>query len=244
VATFPSVDAASRAVLEIMRCGIDPAALELLTTECTDLINDQTDLDLPSMPTLFMEFHGPSKNQLSAVMNIARDICGDQQCNEFRAGLEKAERDRLMEARHRLGEMIRHHHSGYVRIVIDVAVPISAYPEMICYAREEARRVDTAMAYTFGHAGDGNIHLVIGADPEDQAAWAGIHAANISIVEKALELGGTATGEHGVGIGKMKFMQAEHGNSLDWMRSIKGLFDPKGILNPGKMFQFHPSSDS
>jgi D-lactate dehydrogenase (cytochrome) len=244
VATFPSVDAASRAVFQIMRCGIDPAALELLAAECTDLINAETDLGLSSLPTLFMEFHGPTKNQLADVTRIARDICLDEQCNDFRPGLEKSERDRLMDARHRLGEMIRHHHPGHVRIVIDVAVPISAYPAMIRFARAQARRIDTAMAYTFGHAGDGNIHLVIGAEPEDKPAWSRIQQANIEIVDKALELGGTATGEHGVGIGKMKFMHAEHGRSLDWMRSIKGLFDPKGILNPGKMFQSQPSSDS
>lgn len=237
VATFPSVDAASRAVFEIMRSGIDPASLELLASECTDLINAETDLGLSSQPMLFMEFHGPTRNQLTDFMNIAQDICVDQHCNEFRPGLDKSERDRLMDARHRLGEMIRHHHPGHVRIVIDVAVPISAYPEMIRFAREEACRIDTAMAYTFGHAGDGNIHLVIGAKPENSSAWTMIDAANIRIVEKALELGGTATGEHGVGIGKSKFMRAEHGNSLDWMRSIKDLFDPKGILNPGKMFQ-------
>lgn len=236
LATFPSVDDASRAVFEIMRCGIDPAALELLTAECTDLISAETDLGLSSLPTLFMEFHGPTKNQLSDIIKIARDICLDERCKEFRPGLDKSERNRLMDARHRLGEMIRHNHPGHVRIVVDVAVPISTYPEMIRFARERARRIDTAMAYTFGHAGDGNIHLVIGAEPENKQTWSLIHQANVDIVEKALELGGTATGEHGVGIGKMKFMQAEHGRSLDWMRSIKGLFDPKGILNPGKMF--------
>jgi D-lactate dehydrogenase (cytochrome) len=236
VATFASVNDASRAVFEIMRCGIDPAALELLAEECTDLINAETDLGLASLPTLFMEFHGPTKNQLTDVLNIAHDICNEKGCNEFRPGLDKSERDRLMDARHRLGEMIRHHHPGHVRIVIDVAVPISAYPEMISFGREEARKIDTAMAYTFGHAGDGNIHLVIGAEPADTPAWSMIQAANIRIVDKALELGGTATGEHGVGIGKTQFMQAEHGYSLNWMRNIKNLFDPKGILNPGKMF--------
>ena len=236
VATFPSVDAASRAVFEIIRSRINPAALELLATECIDLINAETDLDLASLPTLFMEFHGPSQSQLSEVMDIARKLCIQENCKGFRPGLNKKVRDRLMDARHRLGEMIRHQQPGHIRVVIDVAVPISAYPEMICFAREEVGRIDKAMAYAFGHAGDGNIHLVIGAKEEDESVWTKINTVNDRIVKKALWLGGTATGEHGVGIGKIKFMQTEHGNSLDWMRKIKDLIDPNGILNPGKMF--------
>jgi D-lactate dehydrogenase (cytochrome) len=91
------------------------------------------------------------------------------------------------------------------------------------------------MAYTFGHAGDGNIHLVIGAK-EGGPEWTKIDEANNRIVTKALAMGGTATGEHGVGLGKKKFMNLEHGKSLEWMKKVKFLFDPHGILNPGKMF--------
>ena len=121
-------------------------------------------------------------------------------------------------------------------MVIDVAVPISAYPEMIAYAREVAEEAKGTTAYIFGHAGDGNIHLVVGAKPDDASAWEAIDELNRRMVEKALEMDGTATGEHGVGIGKRKFMPTEHGLSLAWMKRVKELFDPNGILNPGKMF--------
>ncbi|UCE56262.1 MAG: FAD-binding oxidoreductase [Desulfobacterales bacterium] len=93
-----------------------------------------------------------------------------------------------------------------------------------------------AMAYTFGHAGDGNIHLVIGAKEEDESVWAKINEPNTRIGDKAFRLGGTAIGEHDVGIGKAKFMAAEHGSALEWMKKAKALFDPNGILNPGRMF--------
>jgi D-lactate dehydrogenase (cytochrome) len=235
VGTFPSVQSAGKAVFEIMRSGVDPAALELLAQECIDLINREEDLGLNVLPTLFMEFHGPTQNQLSDTLEIVHEICLRKGCQEFRPGLARAERDRLLKARYGLGEMIRRNHPDRSRIVIDVAVPISTYPEMIVFAIEEARKVKTAMAYTFGHAGDGNIHLVIGAK-EGGPEWAKIDEANNRIVTKALAMGGTATGEHGVGIGKTKFMTLEHGKSLEWMKKVKILFDPNGILNPGKMF--------
>lgn len=236
VATFPSVTAASRAVLDVMRSGADPAALELMAPECVDLMNRSRSLGFTVAPTLFIELHGPTQHHLSDSMEIVKEICLQEDCQAFRPGLERAERDRFVEARHAVAEMITQAHPDQKRVVTDVAVPISAYPEMIAYARQEAQTVDNTFAYTFGHAGDGNIHLVIGANPDDGPAWQGIDDLNARIVMKALSMGGTATGEHGVGIGKIRFMQAEHGPSLEWMRKIKQLFDPNGILNPGKMF--------
>ncbi len=235
IATFPTLERASRAVFEIMRSGVDPAALELMAEECVEIINREKDFELKVSPTLFVECHGPTMNQLSDILEIVREICNQEGCEEFRPGLERAERARLIEARYELGEMIRHTHPGYRMVTIDVAVPISAYPEMIVFAREEAQKVRDASAYTFGHAGDGNIHLVIGVK-EGGPPWAGIEEVNDRIVRKALDLDGTATGEHGVGIGKAKFMGLEHGRALDWMKKLKLLFDPNGILNPGKMF--------
>ncbi|WP_054032761.1 FAD-binding oxidoreductase [Desulfatitalea tepidiphila] len=236
VATFSSVEAASRTVLDVMRSGINPAAIELLAPECIEVINRCKGFDLTVSPTLFVEMHGASTVHLSEAMDLLQVLCGDQGGIDFRPGLDRAERDRLIEARHSLGEMIRQVHKDQHRIVIDVAVPISAYPEMIAFAREAAGEAAGTTAYIFGHAGDGNIHLVVGAKPDDALAWQAIDRLNQRMVMKALEMDGTATGEHGVGIGKRKFMPAEHGHSLAWMKKVKTLFDPNGILNPGKMF--------
>lgn len=241
VATFQTVEAAAKAVFEIRRSGVDPAALELLAPECLALINKETTLDLLVSPTLWVELHGPTRNQLMEAMDIVREICEQEGSRHFRPGLERDERDRLLDARHRLGEMIRQNHPGASKISIDVAVPISAYPEMIAFGRSEAANVDDASAYIFGHAGDGNIHLVVAAE-KDGPQWGRIDEVNHRVVKKALALGGTATGEHGVGIGKAVFMPEEHGASLAWMQRVKRLFDPNGILNPGKMFPNQLSS--
>jgi D-lactate dehydrogenase (cytochrome) len=236
VATFPSVEAASKAVLDVMRSGIDPAAIELLAPECIGLINQYKGFELTVSPTLFVELHGASTEHLAEAMELLQEVCKDQGGIDFMPGLDRTERDRLVEARHSLGEIIRQAHPDISRVIIDVAVPISAYPEIIAYARECAEKAEGTTAYIFGHAGDGNIHLVIGAKPDDAPAWEAIDVLNRNMVEKALALDGTATGEHGVGIGKRKFMPAEHGASLGWMKRVKDLFDPNGILNPGKMF--------
>jgi D-lactate dehydrogenase (cytochrome) len=236
VATFQTVEDTGRAVFEIIRTGLDPAALELLAPECISLINKQRGLGLPVSPTLFMEFHGPSRQQLAEVSGIAEGLCREHGCREFRPGLDREERDRLLEARYALGDIIRQDQPSRLRISIDVAVPISAYPEMIAFAGEQARKAGAAAAYTFGHAGDGNIHLIIETERGNHDAWQRIKEADRSLVHKALALKGTATGEHGVGIGKVQFMEAEHGRSLEWMKRVKQLLDPHGILNPGKMF--------
>jgi len=235
IVNFPSVESAGRAVREIIRFGLDPAALELLGPECIELINKEKSLGLNTSWTLFMEFHGPSQKYLAEVLEMVQDICKDEECGEFRAGLGRSERDRLLEARHELGEMVIRNHPDCDTQVVDVAVPITAYPEMISKAKEEMRSTGLT-GYIFGHAGDGNLHLNMAGKKGDKKMWEIIDGVSSRTVSNALAVDGTATGEHGVGIGKKMFMEAEHGNSLEWMRKIKSLFDPNGILNPDKIF--------
>ncbi len=235
IANFSSVEAAGNAVFEIIRSGLDPASLELLAPECITIINKEKNLGLKVSPSIIMEFHGATRKQLEEVMEMVNGICGAAGCLEFRSGIGRKERDDLLKARHELAEMIKRNHPGRSHIVIDAAVPISGYPEIISMARQEAERSGIP-GYTFSHAGDGNLHLLFMGKTGDDKEWRIIDEVNERIVSKALAMGGTATGEHGVGIGKRKFMEAEHGKSLVWMKKIKNLFDPKGILNPGKIF--------
>jgi len=235
IVTFPSIETAAKAVFEIMRSGLDPASLELLAPECVALINKEKGLGLNVSPMLFMEFHGPGKNQLEKIMGTANEICRSMDCYDFVSGIDRKERDDLLKARYELGEMIRRNHPGRSHISIDVAVPISVYPEILSFAMEESRKAGIP-GYAFGHAGDGNLHLVAMGKSGDEKERAIIDQVEDRIVTKAIAMGGTATGEHGVGIGKRKFMEAEHGRSLEWMKKIKNLFDPNGILNPGKIF--------
>ena len=235
VATFPSVEAASKAVFEIMRSGLNPAALELIGPECIELMNKEEQLGLKVSPTLFVEFHSSTASHLEEVLEMAQEICSEKGCTAFRPGLGKAERDHIFKARHALGEMAIRNHPDCGTLVVDVAVPNTAYPEMIATITAEMEATHLT-GYTFGHAGDGNIHLNIPGKKGDKKEWELIHQIVQRLVSKALDLGGTATGEHGVGLGKKKYMTAEHGKSLEWMKQIKALFDPNGILNPGKIF--------
>jgi len=134
-----------------------------------------------------------------------------------------------------LGEMIIRNHPDCGILIMDVAVPITAYSELIATINAEIGQTNL-VSYYISHAGNGNVHLNIAGKKGDAEQWNRIHLIAERLVQKAIDLGGTATGEHGIGLGKRKFMDAEHGKSLEWMKHIKALFDPNGILNPGKIF--------
>ena len=235
VMTFPTVNAAARAVFDIKRYGLNPAALELLGPECVELLNRRKGLGLEVSPTLFVEFHGPSLAYLSEIIEMAQSICEDDGCSTFRSGLGVEERNRIFEARHELGEIIMTEHPDCDILIMDVAVPITAFEGIFdeTYARIQEAGIK---GYAFSHAGDGNLHINLTGRKGHAKDWELIHGISESIVASAIAAGGTATGEHGVGIGKQKFMEKEHGSSMQWMKKIKTLLDPNGILNPGKIF--------
>jgi D-lactate dehydrogenase (cytochrome) len=235
VAPFPTIEAAGKAVFEVMRGGLNPAALELLGPECVELMNREQGLGLNVSPTIFMEFHGSTTSQLAEVLEMAKEICKAEGCSSFQPGLGRTERDRIFKARHDLGEMIIRHNPDSRIMVMDVAVPITAYSELIHSINEEMAGTQLA-TYYISHAGNGNIHLNILGKKGDRRQWDLIEKIVERLVARSLQLGGTATGEHGIGLGKRKYMVAEHGSSLEWMKHVKSLFDPNGILNPGKIF--------
>jgi D-lactate dehydrogenase (cytochrome) len=235
VATFPSIDAAGKTVFEIIRSGLNPAALELLGPECIELMNREEGLELNLFPTLFMEFHGTTTSQLAEVLDMAEEISRAKGCINFEPGVGRARRDRIFKARHALGEMILRNHPDCGILIMDVAVPITAYSELIATINAEMAETNL-VSYYLSHAGNGNVHLNIAGKKGDMQEWNLIEQIVQRLVQKTLDLGGTATGEHGIGLGKRKFMVAEHGSSLAWMRKVKTLFDPNGILNPGKIF--------
>ena len=235
VATFPSIEAASKVVFEIMRSGLNPAALELLGPKCIELMNAEENLKLTVSPTLIMEFHGTTTSQLAEVLEMAEEICKSEGCRMFEPGVGRSERDRIFKARHALGEIIIRNHPDCGILVMDVAVPITAYGELVAAIREELEPTDLT-SYFISHAGNGNVHLNIAGQKDNREQWDLIHQISERLVHKTLDLGGTATGEHGVGLGKRKYMSAELGNSLEWMKRVKALFDPNEILNPGKIF--------
>jgi D-lactate dehydrogenase (cytochrome) len=192
-------------------------------------------MSLSESPTLFVEFHGPSDSYLEEILEITKELCVDKECDDFRSDMAREERDSFFSARHELSEMVVRKHPDCSFLSSDVAVPITGYPDIISTARNEIEG-NSLTAYIFSHAGDGNLHIKFAGKKDNKSELKLIEKVNDEVVSKALNLGGTATGEHGVGIGKSKFMNDEHGNALMWMKKVKSLFDPNGILNPGKIF--------
>lgn len=235
VITFNDLESAARAVSLMIGSGLEPAALELLPPVLIRLMNGAKGLNLRETPSLFCEFHGISKPALLETAELAKELTEGCGSTSFNFGVEEKEREGLWRARHEAWETIHQTHTGKEAIVVDAAVPISRYPEMIMSAQ---RLVDdcNAVGYVFGHAGDGNLHVVLMGDPKNSKEWTMLEEINDRIVGRAVELGGTCTGEHGVGIGKRKFMKLEHGESYELMKKIKGLIDPKGLMNPDKIF--------
>jgi D-lactate dehydrogenase (cytochrome) len=233
--TFNHLEEASRVVAVMIGSGLEPAALELLPPQLIHLMNREKNLGLPEVPSLFCEFHGISAATLQETADLTKELCQDCGATGFQFGVEANERAQLWRARHEAWETIHRAHPGKETLIVDAAVPISRYPEMIVFSQKQVDDHRVA-GYVFGHAGDGNLHVVLAGDPDNEKEWSLLEDINTQIVTRAVQLGGTCTGEHGIGIGKRKFMQLEHGDSYQLMRQIKDLIDPKGLLNPGKIF--------
>jgi len=232
LASFGNLEQALRSAVDIMGAGLSPSALEFLDTETVQVLKKDKGLTMPDAPTLIVEFNGASDDE---GLVEAQEICTENGAINFQAAAGLEARNKLWEARHHTYESILHQHPGMFKAIVDVCVPLSRYPEMMLYANDVLLE-HNLLGYKFGHAGDGNLHINIMFDPASQEMKDRVDAVNSLIVYHAIELGGTATGEHGVGIGKRKYITKQHGPALDVMRQIKDLFDPNGILNPGKIF--------
>jgi D-lactate dehydrogenase (cytochrome) len=236
IASFESVSGATRSVSAIMGSGITPAALEFLNVVTVRELNSASELSLPEQPTLLMEFHGATELVLQEELNLVKAICQAEGCLRFEAGLGREERDRLWRVRHQTYEITVRMNPGISFLIVDLAVPVSQFPSLVA-ACQRALESRTMKSYLVGHAGDGNLHPLIPYRADDQTSYEIARAVHGEMVQAALALGGTVTGEHGVGIGKRSYMAQEHGLSLAVMRTIKAALDPNGILNPGKIFE-------
>lgn len=236
VASFETIQDATRSVAAIMGAGLKPVALEFIDPVTARNLNTTGEFQLLEKPTLLMEFHSATTQSIEHELALAQELCRDNACIFFEAGVGRAERDRLWKMRHSTYEVMVRNYPGIAFLICDVAAPVSKYPELVAACAREIEALGLAGASMVGHAGDGNLHPLVPYIPDDDASHARALNALGNMVRVALALGGTATGEHGVGLGKIQFMRAEHGASLDVMRAVKNLFDPNGILNPGKMF--------
>lgn len=233
VASFADVETAVEAVVTIRGSGLDPAALEFIDADTAQLLSTESQAQFGQNPTLFMEFHNTHAQALELIINHTKEICHELGATHFRASADPAERHKLWEARHHMFETVVRVHRGKRWMVTDVAVPISAYPALVRHAKATLTMHNT-IGFMVGHAGDGNLHMTLPFT--DSNSYQTMSQINEAVVQKAIDLGGTATGEHGVGIGKRKYMAQEHGSALDVMWQLKQTLDPKGILNPSKIF--------
>jgi len=234
VAVFPSMQSAAEAIYAINRYGPTPAALELMDPTIVRIVNQWTGSTLAEAPTLVMEFHGLPAG-IEQEVELIEETCRDAGCTSFEKGLTPPERERLWHARKQAHEAVKQLNVDCRAEIGDIVVPISRYTEAVAQAYALAQELGVRIA-TFGHAGDGNLHVEMLSDKLDPRAQELAHTFNRRLVNWALSVGGTCTGEHGVGIGKREFMPTEHGASLEVMRKIKQMLDPNGIMNPGKMF--------
>jgi len=232
--TFPSRTAATTAVSEMIRFGLDPAAVEFVDALSIEMITDyRPDVSLREEPTLILEFHGNTSG-IDEDVEFAREICADNDATDWEA-VDEEEMDRIWQARREALPAIRAYDDAQeVAMLGDVVVPISKYPDIVAAVTEASEELDV-LAPCVGHAGDGNLHFTPLVPEGDEAAMERAKELNDRIVETAIDLGGTATGEHGVGLGKRKFMRREHAGAVDLMGTLKRAVDPGGIMNPGKV---------
>src|SRR5215207_2372300 len=233
-AVFPDIEAAGRAAVAMIRTGMRIGRVELVDARTVDAVNTYKGTDFAVAPTLFLEFSG-SEASVKDDVEVAREISASEGCTSFEFEANEAAREKLWEARHDAALAIRDLYLGKGMMGTDVCVPISDLPGALRHARDTiaSRGIDGAI---LGHVGDGNYHAVFPVDTDDRADRERAEVVNAEIVDYALERGGTCTGEHGIGMGKTGHLQKEHGDSLPFMREIKRIADPGGIMNPGKIF--------
>jgi len=234
VCSFPSLDDAVTCAIETIQLAIPVARIELLDDVQMHAVNLRSGLGYPVAPTLFLEFHGTqteASEQAEAVAGLASGLGGA----DFAWATSQEERSVLWAARHSAYDAALALRPGARGYVTDVCVPISVLTECVTQTRAE---IDAAglVAPIVGHVGDGNFHVCFLVDPDDPAELALVEGLANRLAERAIALGGTCTGEHGVGYGKTGFLLREHGpDGVALMKRIKSAFDPQGIMNPGKV---------
>ena len=234
VCAFPTVDAAVNTVIKIMDAGISIARIELLDDLQMSAVNRYSDLDYEVAPTLFFEFHG-SENTVAESSKIAGEIASQHGSSDFRWTTDENERKKLWQARYNSYYAALNLRPGSVGYVTDVCVPISHLAE--CIARTKVLLSNSYLIATMlGHVGDGNFHVVFPLEPSNKKELEEARKISNKIVDIALEMEGTSTGEHGIGIGKREALVKEHGDAVEVMRAIKQALDPLNIMNPGKVF--------
>jgi D-lactate dehydrogenase (cytochrome) len=232
VCSMKDLQAATGAVIQMIQLGVPLGRVELLDDVMVEAVNQFNNLSYPVCPTLFLEFHGGRDSVAEQIREVSEIVAAHGA--ELRWTDSASERSRLWEARHHSLYAAKAMRPGATTWATDVCVPISRLAECVTETKLDIER-SGVVAPIVGHVGDGNFHLtfvVMPDDPAEAAAATGVHER---MVARALAMDGTCTGEHGIGMGKIAFLESERGAGIQVMRRLKNALDPKSIMNPGKV---------
>jgi D-lactate dehydrogenase (cytochrome) len=232
---FPTIDAAVRTAILIIQSGIPIARCELMDTLSVMTVNRHSKLALREAPMLLMEFHGSATGvaeQVQAVQQLAAELEGE----DFEWAVTPEDRTRLWHARHMAYFAALQWRPGCRIVTTDVCVPISRLADCIGETQRDLQ-ASGVMGSILGHVGDGNFHVAMMIDPDSTVERASAEDVSDRLTDRALAMDGTCTGEHGIGLHKMRFLEREHGRpAVALMRALKRAWDPHDIMNPGKIF--------
>ncbi|MAV47106.1 MAG: FAD-binding protein [Alphaproteobacteria bacterium TMED89] len=234
VCAFPDIDAAANTAIMVKQMGIPVARMELVDADSIRAVNQADQLGMQEKPHIFFEFHGTDawvQEQAELTQTIATDLGGE----DFQWSTQLEERNRLWNARHNMFYSVQRMRPGASAWPTDVCVPISRLAECINQTVEDLAQT-SVLAPIVGHIGDGNFHLAFLYDKDNEQEMSQVNWVNSRMIDRALAMGGTCTGEHGIGHGKMKYLEREHGaEAVSMMVAIKRALDPQNIMNPGKV---------
>ena len=234
VCPFESMEGAANTVIQTIQLGIPVARIEIIDEAQLRVVNAYSKTDYPLAPTLFFEFHGTSEIAVEDQIRSVEEIAREHGAKGFKWASSLEDRNTLWQARHNAYYATVASRPGARAWTTDICVPISHLAECILETQADLKDA-RVVAPLVGHAGDGNFHLIIMLDPADKKEFDTVTRISERLVERALRFGGTCSGEHGVGFGKLKYLAAEHGEALDVMRCIKKAIDPDNLMNPGKL---------
>jgi len=234
VCAFDSIQGAVDTVIATIQLGIPVARIELLDEVQLDAVNRYSKTSYPVAPTLFFEFHSDSARHVTDQAEAVQALAAERGGRAFEWATRLEDRERLWQARHDALYAALALRPGARAWTTDVCVPISRLAECVVDTKKDNAGAPFPICLV-SHAGDGNFHLIYVLDPASAAELEEARRLNERMVLRALAMGGTCSGEHGVGIGKMKYLEAEHGPALEVMRTIKRALDPDNRMNPGKM---------
>ncbi len=238
VCHFPSLEMAVQTAQQVIQYGVPIARIEMLNQEQMEIsINYSKLKDIEAVPTLFFEFHGSELSNKENI-KIVEEISNDNNGSSFKWAKDLKERNKLWKARWDVYYSVKALINNGRVYSTDVCLPISKITECVNFAEEETKKLGLR-APMVGHLGDGNFHVILPYDPKEEGIYNKIREFSDLLINKTLELDGTITGEHGVGLHKKAYLLKEHGDSIGLMRIIKRSIDQNNIMNPGKIFDLN-----